>query len=342
MSLRSPELTSKTRMNSILKPLINRISTPFSSTTNLWRHHHLAVRPLAAAAAAPEAAPAAQQQLARVVLKGGKAKLFTEHQNPIVYGGAVDRVVGRPAPKTGDPVLVCAGNEAPIAWGMYNPDSMYRVRIMQTADEVDADGLENPCVQETLDARLVQAVELRQAVGLPSTSTTVYRAVNSEGDRLSGLIVDVLGTHVVVSSSAAWVERRKSEIEATLLRRIPGAATIIWRPAAELAAEEGYGKEEGDAAEGDTESSVEVGVEGESAEPPGGLVVVENEAKFAVDPLGQKTGFYADQRDHRAFIRGIAAGREVLDVCCYSGGFALNAALGGAVSVLGSTPPALQ
>lgn len=53
--------------------------------------------------------------------------------------------------------------------------------------------------------------ERQRSGGLASTSARacdVYRVVNSEGDRLSGLIVDRLGDQLVVASSAAWVERQ--------------------------------------------------------------------------------------------------------------------------------------
>lgn len=50
---------------------------------------------------------------------------------------------------------------------------------------------------------------------------------------------------------------------------------------------------------------------------------------------GQKTGFYADQRENRQFIATISEGQRVLDMYCYSGGFAMNAAHGGARSVTG-------
>lgn len=66
------------------------------------------------------------------------------------------------------------------------------------------------------------------------------------------------------------------------------------------------------------------------------LQVVENGISYAISLVGQKTGFYADQRENRQFISTISAGQKVLDVCCYSGGFALNAACGGAVDVLGT------
>lgn len=53
----------------------------------------------------------------------------------MVYSGAVDRIIGRPPPKTGDVVLVADGTEKPIAWGVYNSASMFCVRLMQLEDE---------------------------------------------------------------------------------------------------------------------------------------------------------------------------------------------------------------
>lgn len=63
---------------------------------------------------------------------------------------------------------------------------------------------------------------------------------------------------------------------------------------------------------------------------------MENGISYAISLEGQKTGFYTDQRENRHFISTISAGKRVLDLCCYSGGFALNAAKGGATSVLGT------
>ncbi|KAF4385991.1 hypothetical protein G4B88_031126 [Cannabis sativa] len=72
--------------------------------------------------------------------------------------------------------------------------------------------------------------------------------------------------------------------------------------------------------------------------------VVENGICYAISLEGQKTGFYADQRENRHFISTISGGQKVLDICCYSGGFALNAARGGAIAVTGidSSLPALE
>ncbi len=74
--------------------------------------------------------PSAGAGMARVVLKRGKARLFKDGQ-PMVYSGAVHRVVGRPPPVAGDAVLLADGSGATIGWGAFNPDSMFRVRWAQ-------------------------------------------------------------------------------------------------------------------------------------------------------------------------------------------------------------------
>lgn len=72
--------------------------------------------------------------IAKVVLKKGKTQLFKDG-NPMVYSGAVDRIIGRPPPKTGDVVVVADGTERCIGWGVYNSFSMFCVRLMQLDDE---------------------------------------------------------------------------------------------------------------------------------------------------------------------------------------------------------------
>lgn len=53
----------------------------------------------------------------------------------MVYSGAVDRIIGRPPPRTGDVVLVADGSGKPIGWGLYNSVSMFCVRLMQLEEE---------------------------------------------------------------------------------------------------------------------------------------------------------------------------------------------------------------
>lgn len=346
---------SNLKMNRVSLKMVDKLPSRFNSL--------MSRRSVIVSAAAAKLPPTDPSILPRVILKGGKLRLFTEHQSPTVYGGAVDRVLGRPTPKAGDTVLVCNGAEEPFAWGLYNPVSMYRVRIMQTLDDVDVENLIQPDLTAILTSRIQAAVALRAALGLPKDEVTnVYRLVNSEGDRLSGLVVDVLGDVATVQASAAWVQKHRLLIEQLITKNVAQVKTIVWRQAAELTEEEGWvNEEEGEEAREDGSGGSHSGENSNGAQQEKGqlqtdfgpgapamkketLVAVEAGLKYLVDPTGQKTGFYCDQRDHRAFIRSISANKDVLDVCCYSGGFALNAAVGGASSALGidSSAPAVE
>ncbi|XP_048228734.1 ribosomal RNA large subunit methyltransferase I [Ricinus communis] len=266
--------------------------------------------------------------IAKVVLKKGKTQLFKEG-SPMVYSGAVDRVIGRPPPKTGDIVVVTDGAEKPIGWGMFNSKSMFAVRLMQLEEEVLRDPSCALNMEKLLRTRIDAAIQLRRRLRLPSTLTNAFRVVNSEGDRLSGLIVDVFGDLAVIASSAAWVEKYKPEVEACI-SRMDEINYISWRPSVEILKEEGINVSD--------LKEMHPSICHERTK------VVENGISYAISLKGQKTGFYADQRESREFISTISAGQRVLDICCYSGGFALNAACGGAIDVLGvdTSLPALE
>eukprot|EP00890_Picochlorum_soloecismus_P002131 jgi/Picsp_1/2919/NSC_01144-R1_ribosomal rna large subunit methyltransferase i-like len=269
----------------------------------------------------------------QVVLKGGKAKLFSgDYKSPIVYGGAIDCVIGKPTPHIGDLVLVQNGKRETIGFGFYNPCSMYRVRMLQTVDEMpEANALKlgdkatlDDYVKHIILSRIKSARELRsiligKSADVEDNSLTTYRMINSEGDRLSGLVVDVISNIAVVHSSAAWVEQWRDDIEQYILQAAADVDKIVWRRAENMLKMEGIEFEESDENHDADELSV----------------AHEFGAKFFVSPFGQKTGFYADQRDNRQFIRSISKGKSVLDICCYSGGFSIHAALGGATSVIG-------
>ena len=65
--------------------------------------------------------------------------------------------------------------------------------------------------------------------------------------------------------------------------------------------------------------------------------IQENGVRYAVDfASGHKTGFFCDQRENRQRFAELARGRRVMDVCCYTGGFALAALVkGGATEITG-------
>lgn len=149
-------------------------------------------------------------------------------------------------------------------------------------------------------------------MGLPSDETNAYRLINSEGDGLSGLTVDVYGETAVAIASALWVDRHRQAVEAAIVKVIGPAARVIHRVSNAVRKEEGLGPA----------PAVERG------EP---VAIRELGLRYRVDPaFGQKTGHFLDQRDNRFLVRNLAKGRRVLDAFCFTGGFSLNAAAGGA------------
>lgn len=294
----------------------------------------------------PPSSPCLSNTLPKVVLKGGKNKLFQgANRAVIVYPGAIDCVIGRPPPKAGDPVLLCNGERKVMALGLINPDSLYAVRIVEVFDKdvlpeyllienVDVEDL----VHRIIRTRIDHAILLRQSLSLPCWDdaglgrTTAYRLINSEGDFISGLIVDVFDRVAVVSSSAIWIEKRKPMILDHILQSLPHVDRVVWRPSREMLEMEGMNSDELDAVCGN-DSTREHG--GTSVPEEEEAIVEEFGAKFHVAPRGQKTGFYVDQRDNRFFISQICEGKDVLDICCYTGGFSIQAARGGAASVTG-------
>jgi 23S rRNA G2069 N7-methylase RlmK/C1962 C5-methylase RlmI len=205
-----------------------------------------------------------------------------------------------------------------IGRGAFNPHSQYRFRLLVTATEA-AYAYSLPAL---LALRVQQAVSLRRACSLPSAETTVYRLINGEGDRLSGLFVDVIGGVVVAQSCALWTEVHKQSITDAL--QTGTGKCVVWLQNAFRLAADGWGGRGGGAQEAAATPHTE-----ESE------VVVENGVRYAIHPgAGQKTGFYCDQRENRLLVRSLAQGRAVLDTFCYHGGFALNAAVGGATRVV--------
>jgi 23S rRNA G2069 N7-methylase RlmK/C1962 C5-methylase RlmI len=156
---------------------------------------------------------------------------------------------------------------------------------------------------------------------MPSDQTTTYRLINGEGDRLSGLMVDVLGQTVVVQSSALWVELYRDIITAAVNAGVDGRQ-VLWKQAESRLRQDGW------------KGALDLD-EGKLQDTDSDSFVLEDGVKYILNASkGQKTGFYCDQRDNKKAIRALSHGRTVYDGYCYSGGFGINAALGGATSVL--------
>ncbi len=166
--------------------------------------------------------------------------------------------------------------------------------------------------------RLAEALRLRQTLGLMRPDNTAFRLVHGEGDFLPGLVIDIYGHTAVVQAHSPGMHYVR-DIIAEALVSLDGAdirnvyykseTTLPYK--ARLDPQNQY-------IVGDFETDI----------------AMENGLKFHVDWLrGQKTGFFVDQRDNRSLLEKYSAGRRVLNMFCYTGGFSFYAMRGGATKV---------
>ncbi len=190
-----------------------------------------------------------------------------------------------------------------VARGIYNPVSRIRVRIYQWNAMRPLDDV---WLIERLDIALSLRRKWRDAIG----NVDAMRLVNSEGDGLSGLIIDRFGGCVVIQLAAAAMMDRLPIIQSWLTERFQ--PSCIW-----LRIDEHIAEMEG----------LPVGdriLQGEL--PSESMSIVEHGVRIQFSLVaGQKTGYYLDQRENRYAAAKWISGR-MLDVCCYLGGFSLAAA----------------
>jgi 23S rRNA (cytosine1962-C5)-methyltransferase len=233
---------------------------------------------------------------------------------------SLERIEGEPQPA--DEVEVVSHEGRPIARGLYNPHSAIRVRLYRW----DGGTLDEAFWSRSLSA----ALNLRRGLLGLGGARGAWRLVFSEADGISGLSVDCYDRWLVAQfTSLALFERR--ELLTRLLAELTGAEGILARADRSIAEQEGL------------RAPDEVAF---GSVPTGPVEVVEHELTYRVDlRSGQKTGMYLDQRDNRLAVAAYCRGKRVLDLFCYTGGFALNALKhGGAASALGidSSSPAIE
>jgi len=197
-----------------------------------------------------------------------------------------------------------------LAAGLFDPDSPIRVRILHQGKP------------QLLDhdwwRRHLEQAQSRRA-GLFDEQTTGYRCINGENDSWPGLVLDRYDTTLALKLyTAAWLPRLPEVVELLAAR----GNRIVLRLSRNIAgaARAQFGYEDGQRLHG--------------AALDGPVVFQESGLRFEADVLrGQKTGFFLDQRENRRNVESLAAGRRVLNLFSYSGGFSLYAARGGAASV---------
>ena len=241
-----------------------------------------------------------------VHLKAGREKSLMR-RHPWIFSGAVARVDGEPA--SGETVLVKAGGQ-PVAVAAWSPKSQICARVwsFDAAARIE---------KAFFESALKKAIQLRNT--LPASHhSNALRLVHGESDGLPGLIVDRYADVLVAQFLSAGAERWREEI-LNSLTEITGCEAVFERSDAEVRALEGLEPRTG-FARGNREAKR--------------CPILEHGLHFRVDvEAGQKTGFFLDQRENRQRVRALAAGREVLDAFCYTGGFAVAALAGGAARV---------
>ena len=191
--------------------------------------------------------------------------------------------------------------------GFFNPRSLIAMRLLQKGKSLISENF--------IEERILAALEYRRSMEIENYCRIVF----SESDGLPGLIIDRYGDVFVVEILCAGMELLKDQITAAIAK--------IFRPAAihyrctsrfrELEGLECYEKTE-------------------FGSLPEEVEIEENGLKYLI-PLAesQKTGWYYDQRENRAFLEPYFYGRKVMDLHTYMGGFALTAARAGAERVWG-------
>lgn len=248
--------------------------------------------------------------------------------HPWVFSGAILRIEdefgSEVQPEEGDWVRVVSSQGEFLAIGQYQIGSI-AVRVF-TFDETEFD-------DDFFLHRLQAAYDVRKTLGLIRPDNNAFRLVHGEGDGLPGLIIDVYAHTAVMQAHTPGIHYIREALAEDLIR-VAGAdiRNVYYKSETTL----GYKTEAIQQAEQQNESVngyliidgelVTSPEEGKRLESTISDVALENGLKFHVDWLkGQKTGFFVDQRENRALVEKYSAGRSVLNMFCYTGGFSFYA-----------------
>lgn len=242
-----------------------------------------------------------------ITLQRGKDKSI-QRFHPWIFSGAIqkkDKDI-----KDGDIVEIYSFDNQYLATGHYhNSSTCVKIFSFQRVTPDEA----------FWQSRIAKAVEYRRQIGLlDNPQTNVFRLVNGEGDYLPGLIVDWFNGHAVLQFHSYGMYLLRDTFVRSL-RHIFGEQllSIYDKSSATLPEMEGFNPQD-------------CFLYGSFDD----VLVHENGIPFHIDIIrGQKTGFFIDQRESRRLVGTFSAGRKVLNLFCYTGGFSSYALAGGASHV---------
>jgi 23S rRNA (cytosine1962-C5)-methyltransferase len=229
--------------------------------------------------------------------------------HPFLYRKRIDRFDS--AARPGDLVVVRLDRRTVLGYGIFNPRAEITVRMLRWGPD--------PPDDEFWTGQLVRAVSLRRDLLKLDSVTDACRLIHAEGDALSGIVVDQYGEVLSAEAFSLGMFQRGADLLARLAP-LCGARSWFLRPAPASLHQEGFEAEPL-----------------QSAGAPMSVTIQEYGARFRVRfDGGHKTGFFCDQRENRRRLAAFCAGKSVLDLCCYTGGFAVQAKkLGNAAEVTG-------
>lgn len=227
--------------------------------------------------------------------------------HPWIFSNEIAMDAAAKALPPGSLVTVAMANGKSLGVATFNPHTLIATRLLHrdAARRIDRD---------FFAGRLERALTLRHRL----YAEPFYRLIHAEADGLPGVILDRFGDVLSCQINTAGMALLQEEFLAAC-RDVLAPRAIVLR--------------------NDTAARSLEGLEGEDRVAFGELAtaveIVENGARFVIDPLGgQKTGWFYDQRENRRLASRFAAGARVLDLYCFSGGFGILAALTGADQVL--------
>jgi len=228
--------------------------------------------------------------------------------HPWIYSNEVRMDAAAKALPPGSLVTLAAADGRTLGVATFNPHTLVAARLVHRDAKRAID-------RDFLAERIGRALALRQRL----YDEPYYRLVHAEAGGLPGLVIDRYGDVVVAQLNTAGMAALEGEIVVALQATLAPTAVVL-RNDATARATEGVADE----------ARVPLG------EIAGPVALRENGANFLADVMGgQKTGWFYDQRENRRFVASLASGARVLDLYCFSGGFAVAAGLRGAGEIRG-------
>lgn len=211
----------------------------------------------------------------------------------------------------GDLVAVYSKSRQLLGYGLYNSRSEMALRMLWRSEELPTEA--------SWDEKLRPAVQLRRDILSLDNCTDTYRVVHAEADGLPGLMVDRYGDVLSAEAFSLGMYQRATALLTRLADQLGTQHTMVQTSPQFLS---------------------QAGFDPPNVSSPGcptEVTVQEYGTRFKVRFAGgHKTGFFCDQRENRRKLAEFCSGKSVLDLCCYTGGFAVQAMkLGNAKEVIG-------